>query len=296
MFYHPRDDRIKFEEIPHKYYVDDKECSYSVTTFISFWLGKFDKEKIYKNIKSRPANRQGRYKNMNKIEMFKDFDKSTKNGTIVHNWIEDFYKTKKQPTDKTHHLYKHWERFIKYHKKTRLLYGWIRKNSDPEHIIYATIKKKDGTIMYLPGMVDNLTYQNVMETSEKIYIMEDWKVVRNINFEDKNKKLPYPFQNHTYSKHLKNSLQLHIYNYILEKYYSNDNFPYKHKKLYNIYFCDKYKNIVKKEATDLRKEVEIMFDMLKNDNMPNQRNKKRKINIKKINNNNIHNKNKRIKK
>jgi hypothetical protein len=280
MFKHPRDKRITFDEPSHVYTVDGTPCLFSVTTFISFWMGKFDRKKIFKKIKSRPKNRQGIYKNMDEKSTFSFWQKAGSDGTKLHNLIEDFFKKGDVFEKKDHYLYKDWEKFVKYHKTKRTEQGWNQKNSDPEHVIFASVPIKNekvinllkklgyNKVFHFGGMIDNLTKKTTVGGST-VYFMEDWKRQRSPFFEDPNKKLPYPFEKHTFSIHMKNSLQLNVYDYILENFYCDKKcFPYKTRKLANVYFHKKYDNVIVREALDLKKEVKIMFDMLKKGTVP----------------------------
>jgi hypothetical protein len=124
-------------------------------------------------------------------------------------------------------------------------------------------------------MIDLLVYRRDSRGKYE-YMLIDWKRSRNPNFVDKNKDLTYipkykniisPLKGYTYSTHLKNSLQLHSYLYMLQKYYSKGFFLFHEDqsfKMINVYFSDKYTSYHIKYAMDLKEVVKKMFEMINN--------------------------------
>lgn len=264
--FHPRNKFLTFNEDLHKYYIKGKACEYSVTKFITKFVGKFDPQKKAKEIqelKNQGIIRSNSiYYYMNEKETQKYWQKRTREGTKIHHLIENYLKYKKLFTNKTHILYKDFEKFLNYYDMLKRD-GW--KHFVPELKIYCDDP-------FIGGMIDLLVYRKNGEDYE--YMLIDWKRSRNPNFVDYKNKLDFlndgkiksPLFGKRYSTHLKNSLQINIYLYIMEKYYSREFFlfqPNQKKKLFNVYFCDHYQDYYAKECLDLQKEVIQMFKMVK---------------------------------
>ena len=88
---HQSDDRIKFQDIGHKYWIDGNDNDLlSCTTFIKKFFNEFDFDSIIKNIiKSEKYNDPTyKYHNMSYEDIKKEWDKnsneSTDLGTKLH--------------------------------------------------------------------------------------------------------------------------------------------------------------------------------------------------------------------
>lgn len=281
---HPRNKNLTFNEEKHKYYVDNKPLDYSVSFFISKFSGKFEKDKIINKIIERrqkgELSKFSVYYNMDASQISKFWDQRRDDGTFLHERIEDFYKYSKMVDSKSK-FYEDFQKFLAYHKYLKED-GWT-------HFISEMRLFSDKP--WMGGTVDLIVYKK-LPNGEYRYMIIDWKRSRRPTFEDKNKKLDYItiFKNGSFnvgerdesqkniervvksplfgkhvSTHLKHSLQLYTYLYVLEKYYSKDFFLFKPNQLVriaNVYFHDSYPSFVEKECIDVRKEVKEMFDLV----------------------------------
>lgn len=264
--YHPRNDNLTFDEDKHKYYVNGKPCEYSVSKFVEKFVGGFNRKKKINDIQK--LKEEGKLKNSIYNEMNeKDIDNywimRQKDGTNIHLKIEEFYKKKEIFSDKLHKLYPDFEKFLAFHDFL-LKNGWNKFGS--EFRLYADEP-------FIGGTVDLIVWKK-NEQGQYEFMIIDWKRTRSLffkdskkdlSFVDKEKKIPSPLKGKTYSIHLKHSLQIHVYFYILRKYYSKDFFlfqPNQKFKLMNVYFNDKYISYFARECVDLSKEVVQMFQMV----------------------------------
>lgn len=284
---HPRNRSLTFDEKKHKYYVNDKPLNYSVSTLVSKFTGKFEKDKKINEIIERRKNgtlhQNSVYYNMDALDISKFWDQRRDDGTFLHERIEDFYKYSKIYDNPDSKFHKDFQKFLAYHKKLKED-GWT-------HFISEMRLFADKP--WMGGTVDLIVYKKLPNGKYK-YMIIDWKRSRRPSFEDKNKKLDYitifkdksfhigkkdetlsnidrivksPLFGKHVSTHLKHSLQLYIYLFILEEYYSKDFFLYKPDqlvKIANVYFHDSYASYVEKECIDVRKEVREVFELVRN--------------------------------
>ena len=102
---HDRDKNLTFDEEPHKYYVhDDKESEYiSVTTWIHTHFEPFNASIIIDKMMNSRKWGKSKYFGMSKEEIIKQWndhgEKAAKDGTNMHQHIEDFYNNKEIDDD-----------------------------------------------------------------------------------------------------------------------------------------------------------------------------------------------------
>lgn len=206
------DDKLKFNEEKHEYKVKGKKLT-SVTTFIEKFFNEFDVEAISKKVAIKRLKEEGITKDTSGLD-FKDYlDEAVKSvlaewqesrdvGTEVHQQIEDWYNSRKEPT----------------HIKAKMGVNWSilselnGYDEYPEAKIYSEELGLAGTIDLLQ-IDDGDQY-----TKPRVWIV-DWKT---------NKKLSNnnPWQatkgvvSHLHDCHIvKYSLQMSLYAYILERDY-----------------------------------------------------------------------------
>lgn len=263
--YHPRNKNLTFDEEKHKYYVGGKTCEYSVSGFVTKFMGEFDKKKKIQNIQrlKKEGKIKGIYNEMNAEEIDQYWTMRQKDGTEIHLKIENFYKENEIFSDKLHKLYPDFEKFLAFHDSL-IKDGW--NNFGSELRLYADKP-------FIGGTVDLIVWKK-NKFGQYEYMIIDWKRCRSpmffdkkkdMSFVDKDKKIPSPLKGKVYSIWLKHSLQIHVYFYILRKYYAKDFFlfqPNQKFKLMNVYFNDKFTSYYSRECVDLSKEVVKMFQLV----------------------------------
>jgi len=280
---HPRNyGHLTFNEKFHVYRIDGRKVAYSVSKFISKFCGKFDRIGKAQQIVDRNLSANSVYHKMTVEDILKFWDRRRDDGTFLHNLIEDYIKYGIMFTDRNSKFYKDFAKFLKFYDDLRKD-GWI--NFHAEMQIYSDKP-------FMGGMVDLIVYRKVGNKYE--YMVIDWKRSRRPDFVDESKTLDYiivendgeiitcsedkadeitefkrkfksPLEGRHSSTHLKHSLQLFTYVYMLEKYYSKDYFlfqPEQLKKVANVYFHDSYDSYLMKECIDVRKEVKLMFEIV----------------------------------
>ena len=193
------DDNITLIEETHKYILENNPTLQftSATTFIKYFFEPFDSIGIANNLTSSHT----KYINMTPQELVKTWDKKAEEGTLVHAEIENYIK-EGSPLTKA---------------KAKLAVDWMKKNiSDRYEILSEVIVYSEE--LEIAGTIDILLHDKEDDT----YQILDWKTSERIStYSFKSKKGTH----HTTSKLLDcnfihYSLQLSLYQYILEKYYN----------------------------------------------------------------------------
>ena len=241
---HPRDVNIRKNLQYHKYYVNDKPISVSVTKFVSNQFAKFDSDEIIDRIlKSNKMNDPSyEYYGMNKKMILDAWETSRILGTNMHADIERFYNDL-TPLNFTLE-YHYFLNFANDHRH------WKPYRS--EWMIYT-----DG----LAGCIDMIYYSKVKGPSnpggERKYIMVDWKRCKKIDVELTYGKFSLTFPNMPDTNYYHYCLQLNTYKYILEKDYG--------MIISEMYLCciyptqDNYKLF---PVSSMKDEMDIMFQQL----------------------------------
>ena len=101
--HHKRDDRIKFDEGPHIYWVDGKKMDISVTKWVHSHFTHFDANKIIDKMMKSRKWKQSKYFGKTKEEIKQQWNQNGKEaseaGTKLHYDIECFYNGKKIDND-----------------------------------------------------------------------------------------------------------------------------------------------------------------------------------------------------
>ena len=200
MIFPEKNDEIKLEESTHKYILEGHEDIEftSVTTCISEFFEKFDKEAVaYKLVTKIP-----KYKGRSAEDLIKEWEDAANYGTEVHKEIEDYIKLKKTP------------------KLDRAIAGvnWLNKyiqKSDYDIFSEVIVYCKE---LKIAGTVDLLVFDKI----SKKYSILDWKTSKEIktdsykmktgNKAETNDLLDCKFNHY--------ALQLSLYRYLLEKKYN----------------------------------------------------------------------------
>ena len=194
-FYQPHGE-IRLEELSHKYILlnnEDIEFT-SVTTCISEYFEKFDKERVaYKLVTTIP-----KYKGRTVQDLIEEWDATAAYGTAVHKEIEDYIKAKKVPEI----------------NKAKAGINWLNKylkKSDFEVFSEVIVYCKE---LKIAGTIDLIIY----DKSNKKYSILDWKTSKEIKTDSYKMKtgtkpetkdlLDCKFNHY--------ALQLSLYRYLLE--------------------------------------------------------------------------------
>jgi hypothetical protein len=123
-YYHPRDDDIFFDEIPHLYYVKDpltgtftNKNVISVTKFYSLFTPKFDAKAKAETMSQKTTNKE--YKDKSTHEILAIFDHKRNLGSYTHHMTELFYNEELDSMNnhiKHHKLDKEYEYFQNFWK------------------------------------------------------------------------------------------------------------------------------------------------------------------------------------
>jgi len=195
------DKDLEFEESTHTYSLktDPSFVFTSATTFIHNFFEKFDKEKIAKNLITKP-----KYEGLTTEDLIADWDKSASDGTMIHKQLETYLENKRTRPK---------------HLKGKQGVKWIKDILKPEWDVYTEVMVYSKELG-ISGMMDVLVYNPV----DNKYAIVDWKTNKKIythafggrrgtrgstaNLEDCN--------------FIHYSLQLSLYRYLLEEYYGLD--------------------------------------------------------------------------
>ena len=236
---HERDKRIEFNEKEHIYSVDEKDLDISVTGFVHEFFGKFDANKIIEKYYNMwQSNENSKYFGMEKEEIkdMWDFEgkKSAELGTALHNAIELYYNGEEHDSKIPEFDY------------------FLNFNEDHKHLQEYRTEWKVFTDseFKLAGTIDMC-----FEENGKIHIY-DWKRSKEIKEQNKWQSGLFPVSHLPDTNYWHYSLQLNIYKYILEKYYSKDV-----EEMFLVVLHLNNVDYVKIKVVDLQDEVAEILDM-----------------------------------
>ncbi len=192
------DNNITLLEDEHKYILEtnpDLEFT-SVTTFIKYFFQPFDSIGIANNLTSY----HDKYIEMTPQALVKQWEQKGIEGTLVHEEIERFIKEKVAPT-------KH---------KSKLAVEWLKKNISDNYQIFSEVVIYSEELE-IAGTIDILLYNKAKNS----YKLLDWKTSERIYTSSfKSKMGTHATTSHLMDcNHIHYSLQLSLYQYILENYY-----------------------------------------------------------------------------
>lgn len=215
---HDRDQYIFFDEIPHKYYIWDKENEasvgnlISVTGFVGSYHHHFDADNVIPIMmqKSNFKTKHPELLNMSVDQIKAFWAKNGKDaadlGTIMHRQIELFYNCAseddvKQPTPE-------YEFFLDWHQSIPVKKRWTPFRT--EWRIWCQE-------LQLTGTIDMIFVPDLSKPNE--IIIYDWKRSKDISKDGFGRKMKKPFHKFPDSNFYHYSLQLNMYKYLIEKHY-----------------------------------------------------------------------------
>ena len=192
------DNNIYLIEDIHKYQLhDDPEMEFtSCTTFAKYFFQPFDKIGIANNLTTSHV----KYINMTPRELISDWDKIAEEGTAVHNEIEEFINNKTEPKK----------------VKSKIAVEWIKKNVTDRYDIFSEVMIYSKELA-LAGSIDVLLF----DKEDGTYKILDWKTSRKIDTTSFRNRRGHQraSANLLDCNYIHYSIQLSLYQYILEKYY-----------------------------------------------------------------------------
>lgn len=209
--HHPRDDRIKFVESTHTYYVDgSSEGNVSTTKFVHAFFPHFDAKATIQKMMKSPKWPQNKYFGKTEKEIMDEWNTNGKNaseaGTAMHLAIEQFLHGSSELIAEEMKTTPEWRYFQQF---------WKDHGADLEPYRMEWEVWTDPTIK-LTGSIDGVFRRK----SDGKIVIYDWKRSKEIKSDN-------PFGGNGYSPldHLANTnywhytLQLNVYKWILETYY-----------------------------------------------------------------------------
>lgn len=234
---HPRDARIVFEPVEHKYYVDGEPMEISVTGLVHHWFPQFQprpqaetmlrNKEFYTN-----AERYGRYWPLLQdldLKQGKDFETAVTRvlacwkangeeasgaGTIMHQAIEDYYREGK-PLPETRDCLL----FADFHAYMSNL-GYLPYRS--EQIMWDLDLRLAGSADMLYIHKDDLASLDDPSQPTPV-LLADWKRSKEIKKEAIGRDNRYgfgPFSRKANCNYQHYSLQLNIYKHLMQKHYN----------------------------------------------------------------------------
>lgn len=237
---HPRDSKIKFDEKPHIYYVNNKAYEISVTSFVHSFFEEFNAMKIINKFYDIwQSNSSSPYFGLTPDEIIQMWEDNGKNashlGTLMHKDIELFYNGE-VPQNEDSIEFKHFQNFHQDYNKL--------KPYRSEWIIFCEELRLAGSIDM--AFID--------ENGE--LILFDWKRSKEIKEQNKYGEGKYPLNHLPDSNYWHYSLQLNIYKAILEKNYDKTI-----SKMRLAIFHPNNDNYIIVEVPNLQEEVQQMFEL-----------------------------------
>lgn len=203
----PRDKRVKFQELGHRYWIDDDDTNLiSATTLLKNFHEEFDADLIIKGMmkkdKYKDPNNEYYGKSSSEIKKLwlENGETASTAGTELHANIEYFYN--KLPVENESVEYKQFLNFYEDHKNLEMF--------RTEWCVFSEMLKLTGSIdaVFTHGN-DNTTLS-----------IGDWKRInKELTPDSYGKYCKFPFEHLPDCKLYHYSLQLNLYRVILEKFY-----------------------------------------------------------------------------
>lgn len=245
--FHVNDLRIRFDEGPHLYYVDNQAVKISVSGFISFFYPSFDQDEALKWIFkgcppgaalsyrvpfSKAKTAKNKYTGMTKSEVLDMWAKTSADGTKLHACIEYYFHNlgDRDPNDipmETKILY--FQKCPSYldaeHRANmRAFFKAEQKLRDDGWFIYRSEWNIFYELYSVAGGVDAVFHRQNPKTGEEEFCVVDWKRVSDkltklYTYSAHGKYCFYPLHNYENTKYSHYQFQINTYAYILKKNY-----------------------------------------------------------------------------
>jgi hypothetical protein len=203
---HEKDNKIRFDEAPHIYYISGKAYDTSVTKFVHSYFPCFNAKKAIKAIRNSVKHQQPSSEYYGKTDeqieqgWKANGAEASKAGTKMHKSIENFYNKLDYDNDSIEFKY-----FLDFHEK-------VAKN---KLIPYRTEWEIFDSKLRLAGSIDMIYKRRGKEE----YVIYDWKRCKNICDYNKYETAFKPLEQLPNCNKWQYSLQLNMYKYMLEQNY-----------------------------------------------------------------------------
>lgn len=204
---HPNDARIRFEEGPHLYYIDEVNENTSVTTLVHSFFQEFDADKVIKKMRKSSRWQNSPYYGMTDEEIKQIWEdrkiEASEAGTKMHYDIELFYNNIIPENDSLE-----WKYFQQFHQTQVLTKGLIPYRT--EWVVFDLEYQLAGSI--------DMIFQ-VDKNDPDTLMIYDWKRCKKIEKTNSFQCGKPPIEHLPDSNYWHYALQLNMYRYILEKNY-----------------------------------------------------------------------------
>lgn len=252
---HPRDERIRFVDETHTYYIDGSSDGYiSSTTLVHELFEKFDADKVIRKMMSSKRWPQSPYFGKTSEQIKRSWDTSrdsaAKAGTAMHMNIENFYNDAKYTKNVEFELF---ENFKKDYNFEPFRTEWE---------IFDESSKVAGSIDMLYKDPDD----------EDSLIIADWKRCKKIETSNRWQMGSDKLTRHLYDCNFVHySIQLGIYKYILQKKYGK-----KISKTFIVVLHPSQKNYIRIDTMDVDDIVCALMNRRQGKEIPEKVGVKRK--------------------
>jgi len=234
---HPYDERIRFQEKGHKYWIDNNnENIVSATTYIHTFFSQFNEQKVIENIQKKSEylnDPEYKYYKLSAKQIKALWEESRNLGTNLHKNIEN-HLNEEELSSSASIEFQYFINFLKDHSTWKIY--------RTEWLIFAEMLRLTGSI------------DAVFQNEENEIILVDWKRINVINYDGYGNGIS-PFEHLPDSNYYHYSLQLNLYRNILEKCYGLHV-----KEMYLVILHPDNQNYDKIEVKRMEKEATSLFD------------------------------------
>lgn len=249
---------IKFFERNHTYTIDGNSALISVSGVIKKYEKPFEKNKVAEYVAQRDDKTVEQV--LSEWDFLKDY--SCHKGSEFHKFVENYFNRKQSTIDKEalqmfyqqrklfykeDSIQKYYEELAHLIKNFLNFYDWWKKDHFLIKSEFVVGDKKSG----ICGTIDNLSYNK----KTKEFVIFDYKTNKEIKKQNpRDETFLAPFQYLSHCEYIKYSLQLWLYQVIIER-----NTPYKVPTSYIVWVANK-NSYELMETLNLRKEAEMLLD------------------------------------
>lgn len=244
---HERDSQLTFNEDLHLYSLNDGRNLTSVTSVIASLFPKFNPDFVIQKMKSNKKSwEKNKYFGLSDEEIKALWDangrEASKEGTILHNDIENFYN--ELPINNESIEYKYFLNFQKDCNINMYRTEWAVFHEDLD----------------LAGMIDAVAFNGIREDGKIDISLYDWKRSKEIKrfcmFAKQSFLADLDITDTNFNKY---SLQLNLYKYIIEQKYKN----YVVSKMCLVSLHRNNENYLIFNVPELSEEIDIIINDLK---------------------------------
>lgn len=240
--HHPRDDRIRFQEEGHLYFLDgDATDIVSVTTMIKSFCQPFDADAIITKMQnSKSWGPKHKYYGQTREEIKRGWeenrDDSSTRGTELHRSIELYYNEVPEPLESPEYQY-----FVKFTEDHPDLVPYRT-----EWVVYSEEHRVCGSI------------DMVLENPDGTLSIRDWKRSKEIKKTNPFARMKFPVDHLPDCNYYHYCLQLNLYKWILETYYEKTV-----KDMALVVFHPNHANYQIYRVPDMREEIDSIMNLRK---------------------------------